>query len=391
MYMLPSCMSCRAEFTQKQMLDTLGSVYVNTVLRRHQEKLLMDHERAQLPSMQAQVDRVRAQRENASQSRFGPVARLPRLSDPGADQHNAERTTAVINTIVLCPAEGCRGYIDTGNRNGASDTLWRCGICKVDLCPMCRVTCDAVAGHTCNPDDLTSIALLQSDSRSCPQCTVSIFRTEGCSHMHCTYCGADFNWDTGRRIRTSTNHHYNGVANISASIAQTAATACLECFNEPDQEQDSIPREAQNQTIVDADLTASLYEDLAVVRFTRGALFRDAGSFELSLADLRVRFLMREIDETRWTRRVFAIAKSRQRCEHLSHVLDMYISTARDFQRLLFRCTTNEESVVLKATWLAFIGVCNESLISLHGEYGGSLLTLRDRLDDPNQHPLLLE
>lgn len=383
MYMLPSCMSCRAEFTQRHMLDSLGPVFVNTVLRRHQEKLLMDWEKSLLPSSQESVDRVRAERENAARSRYGPVSRA-RIQ---AQEHMPRAPDARVPASLLCPVEACRGYVSTSN-----STQWTCGICKVTLCPDCRVVvpAHARAGHVCNPDDLTSIALLQADSRSCPRCNVCIFRTEGCSHMHCTFCGADFNWDTGRCIKTTTNHHYNGVANISESIAQSASS-CPDSFDEQDQELDVVPMDALNTEVADAELVTSLYNDLSVVRFTRGTLFRDAGSYEASLADLRVQFLMQEIDEARWTRRVFAVTKGRHRCEHLTRVLDMYISTARDFQRLLFRCVSNSESVVLKGTWLAFIGVCNQSLASLHSEFGGSLLTLRDRLDDPDQHPLLFQ
>lgn len=381
MYMLPSCMSCRAEFTQKHMLDSLGAVYVNTVLRRHQEKMLMDREKALLPAMQDRVDDVRAQRENTALARFGTVQRL----QPRLPRIQEQPVTFGTPTILRCPVDDCRGFVDTATSNP-----WACGVCKVLVCRDCHVVCESYAEHACNPDDLTSIALLQTDSRSCPQCRVSIFKAEGCNHMHCTFCGVDFHWETGKRMVTTTNHHYNGVANISQSVAQSASF-CTDEHNEHDQELNVIPKDALNPRVASAEFTASLYDDLSVVRFTRGALFRDTGSYEASLTDLRVKFLMGELEEARWTRRVFAITKSRLRCEHLTRVLDMYIATARDHQRLLFRCQTREESIVLEASWVAFINICNQSFVSLQSEFGGSLLVLRDRLDDPNQHPLLFQ
>lgn len=376
-YMMPSCMSCRAEFTQRHMLDGLGVTYVNTVLRAHQERLLMEHERSLLPAMQYYVDRLRAKRDLTNLLRFGPVRAVQ------AETETAVTPAKTPTKNLPCPLGDCRGFVTA---------QWSCGVCKITLCPTCHACLPSDTLHSCNPDDLTSIALLQADSRSCPQCSVSIFRTEGCNHMHCTYCGTDFNWDTCKRIKTTTNHHYNGVSNISATVAEATQATCMDGFDEQDQELDIVPRDALNPATADPELIVALYDDLSVVRFTRGTMFRDGQSYETSLTDLRVRFLMREIDDARWTRRVFAIMKSRRRCEHLTRVLDMYVSTARDFQRLLFRCSSLHESLLLKeGPWHAFVEACNASLLSLHSEYGGSLLVLRHRLNDPDQHPLLVQ
>lgn len=380
-YMRPSCMNCRAEFTHRHMVMGLGAAYVNTVLRRHQEKILMDHEKTLLPTMaiHGDVDRVREKRENTNLSRFGPVARVTAASAAAAAAA-ASAAAALSNLRTLrCPAQDCRGYIDTAS--------WTCGLCKRAICRYCHTIVVSDGGHTCNTDDVTSIELMQKDSRSCPQCGVSIFRTEGCNHMHCTYCGTNFNWETCRRIKTTTNHHYNGVSNISDAIAQVAGA---DAYDEQDQELDIVPRDAVNLTTSDAELTTAIYEDLSVVRFTRSTMFRDALSYEASLAELRVRFLMDEIDEKQWTRRVFALSKSRQRSLHLTHVLDMYIATARDFQRLQFRCASRGEAVTLRGRWISFVCACNHSLASLHDEYGGGMLVLRHRLDDPDQHPLVI-
>lgn len=383
MYMLPSCMNCRAEFTRRHLLDHLGASFVNTVLRRHHERLLMTQEKFLLPTMQASVDRLIAARSVARLSRFGPVVRV--LPIP-----NTQSTTTPVSvhgSCLRCPSQDCRGYM---NNDSTANKVWSCGICKVCICSQCHQTSgEEGMEHVCNPDDLTSIILLRSDSRSCPQCKVSIFKTEGCNHMHCTYCGTDFNWDSGRRIKTTTNHHYNGVANICAAI--TESSTAFDQFDEQDQELNIVPRDALDSDIADNELSTSLYEDLAVVRFSRGAVFRDAASYETSLSELRVRFLMNEITEVLWTRRVFSIDKSRRRCHHLTLVLDMYISSAREYQRLQFRCTDRAEVIRLKAHWVSFICLCNASFKSLHGEFGGSLLILRDRLYDTDQPPLLMQ
>lgn len=398
-YLLPSCMSCRAEFTQRHMIDGLGATFVSTVLRRHQERLLMEHEKSQLPAMQGFVDSVRAQRETASRARYGTGTDGGQESDGALRARvRAAAASARVRALTLrCPAEDCRGYVDTTR----VDRWWACGLCRQEVCAACHLAVGPTEDrdHSCNPDDVTSIALLRSDSRSCPQCSVSIFRTEGCSHMHCTFCGADFNWDSGRLIRTTTNHHYNGVSNISASVSASVVQDQDHHVEDQvedqdqDQELDAVPRDAQDPARADPELMGALYDDLAVVRFTRGSVFRDSASYDASLTDLRVRFLLSEIDEPRWTRRVFAIAKSRRRCHHLTRVLDLYISTARDFQRLQFRIVVpgREESTALKGAWLAFVAACNASLLSLHGEYGGARLVLRVRLDDPDQPPLLMQ
>lgn len=376
-YLLPSCMNCHAEFTRKNMIDTLGITFVNTVLRGHEEKCMMDHERSLLPSMQGSVDQARITKEQTELSRFQYVARRQAITSTVVN-HMFETP----NLHLACPKQDCRGYV-------LDLESWKCGICSVSVCKSCHNEITNVATHQCNVDDVTSIQLLLSDSKDCPSCHVPIFRSEGCSHMHCTYCGADFDWKSMKIIKVTTNHHYNNVANISESTSRAVIASCSSCSETIETNEDAIPLEAQNLDVMDAEFLRSLYQDLSVVRFTRRSIFKGDDFFDSSLHDSRLKFIMGDINDMQWTRRVFGINKARRRSGLQSRVLDLYVLTAQDFQRLLFRCQTDLHVQALKREWIEFIRVCNDSFRSLKSEFGGSLLILKSSLRDVDEHPLV--
>ena len=102
--------------------------------------------------------------------------------------------------IRACPAENCRGFLNT---------QWECRLCNLSTCSECFVvkgpeqTCDL---HVCNPDDVASAQLLIKDSKPCPKCAACIFKIDGCDQMWCTMCHTAFSWNTGY-IETNRIHN----------------------------------------------------------------------------------------------------------------------------------------------------------------------------------------
>jgi hypothetical protein len=150
--------------------------------------------------------------------------------------------------IRKCPAGDCKGFLST---------RWVCGMCGARVCSKCGVVkyigklsdesdVDALSapsstptpssstssstadpsspseqsqavekkadksGHICNPDNVASMALIHSETRSCPSCAASIFRIVGCDQMWCTNCNTAFNWKTLKIIPNEQVHnpHY---------------------------------------------------------------------------------------------------------------------------------------------------------------------------------------
>jgi hypothetical protein len=86
---------------------------------------------------------------------------------------NVTQTTERQEFIKSCPDTNCRGFLSS---------QWKCGICEKWACPACHEikgdTRDAE--HTCNPETVATVALLQNDTRPCPKCRTGIFKIDGC-------------------------------------------------------------------------------------------------------------------------------------------------------------------------------------------------------------------
>uniref|UniRef100_A0A7S0DUD3 RBR-type E3 ubiquitin transferase n=1 Tax=Hanusia phi TaxID=3032 RepID=A0A7S0DUD3_9CRYP len=50
---------------------------------------------------------------------------------------------------------------------------------------------------------IASERLIQQSTVPCPCCQIAIEKTEGCNHMHCTFCGTHFCWNCGKQILLS--------------------------------------------------------------------------------------------------------------------------------------------------------------------------------------------
>ena len=100
-----------------------------------------------------------------------------------------------------CPKENCRGFLSS---------QWKCSVCDMWTCPECHqlkgFTRDA--HHTCNPDDVATAKLLNSDTKPCPSCRTPIHKLVGCDQMWCTQCHTGFSWRSGAIQTRVHNPHF---------------------------------------------------------------------------------------------------------------------------------------------------------------------------------------
>lgn len=111
-----------------------------------------------------------------------------------------------------CPSSSCRGFCDR---------FGKCGICNSRICIRCWIelpkgmknddnqvenkTDDAKSRHVCKEEDLKTKEVILSDSKPCPTCRTFISRVSGCDHMWCPSCKSGFNWRTGNSIHNKVN------------------------------------------------------------------------------------------------------------------------------------------------------------------------------------------
>lgn len=174
------CMSpdCNRQWTRQHIHSIFTATFIKGKLKEHREQLLFDNERALLPSTQPLVERdIRIEAINEEKRVIN--AKMNELCQKRWNLEFEARTlkqrenVRQVEFVRECPDENCRGFLST---------QWKCGICNQWTCPDCHEikgdTRDAE--HTCDPDTLATVQLLDSDTKPCPKCRTGIFKINGC-------------------------------------------------------------------------------------------------------------------------------------------------------------------------------------------------------------------
>jgi hypothetical protein len=191
------CMNpqCKKAFDGEFLSLYLSKTWMLTKYKEHRERVLLEREMALLPESQHILANYRhAQGLEASlldledskrqlhrqlfalNARAAPIRneldmlrRTNYAQRVGGDRGVEQRR----QFVRACPVEGCRGFLSTA---------WKCGTCESWVCKDCGEPKmdQRDQEHRCDPDVAASHAMLQRDSRPCPQCASMIFKIDGC-------------------------------------------------------------------------------------------------------------------------------------------------------------------------------------------------------------------
>ncbi len=256
----PQCMGCKTIWPDDFLFSVFPKTWVDNDLRDHLDDVLVQQEKSLIPLAVVEIEKEKIERKHKTiqQQRIQlermldrinqqilkinstPIPLLPYqkldLEIKCKEQKEIERN---YNEILLletelsiqigkpirtrfrrpCPDFKCKGYIDI-QKTVESDSnidqigFLHCSVCNKDFCSRCRENTSKDKDkckdkHVCDETVVKTLKLLDSDTKSCPGCKVSVYKIEGCNQMFCTNCNTAFNWDTGE-IETGRIHnpHY---------------------------------------------------------------------------------------------------------------------------------------------------------------------------------------
>ena len=179
----PHCMNndCNRQWTPQFISTHFSKTFINNELKLHYEKVLFDKQRALMPTTQPIVEHILKREEY--QQKINDAYKIVRDARNSLNVIQMEYNTFVrsgnINQntrsvfIRACPDSECRGFLSS---------QWKCGICSKWSCPTCHEVkgLERDAEHTCNPDNVATANLLNSDTKPCPKCGEGIFKIDGC-------------------------------------------------------------------------------------------------------------------------------------------------------------------------------------------------------------------
>lgn len=332
------CMNCRTKWTRHFMVQNLSKNFISKKFKNHRENILLDREKSLLPQTQPDVDIELAKREREKllkdisaekqklKQRLGELEHTERViwrqGRVVAQEDGIETNT----TTKKCPVDNCRGFLKND---------WVCGICTTKICKNCNEPENE--NHECDPNDVETMKLLKKDSKPCPSCGTLITKIDGCDQMWCTKkdCHTPFSWRTGRKVNGPIhNPHY-----IQFRM-----------------ENNTLPRDPRDELCGGMPNFYTVFEIMRrhfnnfevhrkkiqeMIYLVRNIQHHEINQImiknaQLSTTNLRVKFMLNEIDEKEFKTKIQQKEKRREKNNELLDILTMFVHTGTDILRNIY-------------------------------------------------------
>ena len=328
----PDCMNCHHPWPREFLDEHLTRSWREGELRHHREKILFDRERSLLPATQPDVE-IEVQKRtyaaeipalDAQESQLEAMLRdvqAKKRSHKRYIRHGPEATEETKEVkekrlfVAACPAESCRGFLSTA---------YKCGTCATQFCSGCRERKPKGVEHVCDPALVATIAEIVKDSRPCPRCGTAISKVSGCDQMYCTQCDTPFSYEKGTVIKGIIHnpHYFERMQKLKTGAAVPGEQ--IGCNGWPDWR--FLPIHLRKDDRYRYLLQNAIHTEEVTLR-------RDLANPETPTdnRDLRVRYLMNELDEDRFKQLIQQRDRKRQRELEIRAVLELYVVTTLEF------------------------------------------------------------
>lgn len=400
----PHCMSCRKVWNREFMDTVFAKSFMSNEYKRHREIVLIDRERSLLPAtMPYAEDCKRAKKYHEELgvvrkdlfklSRWAVTATPPSTVEGCDKEEEKEIQIATLKArsrylkrridilekpelfgaakpaeetrkfTRACPAIGCRGFLST---------QWKCGLCEIWACPDCHDIIGQdkkTANHVCKPEDLESARLIAKDSRPCPGCASLIFKIDGCDQMYCVQCHTAFSWRTGK-VETGVIHnpHYYEIMRKRNGGVIPRNQGDQECGGMPAAYELSrhVREVTQDQSTVTYFSEAlRLFNHIERVELQQGFRPPDITNNR----DLRVKFLINEIDEDKFKRLLQCKERKHDKIREGRFVLTMFNTALGDMLRRANIAGTKEGVKEVRKEISELVGYTNKCFEALGDRY----------------------
>jgi hypothetical protein len=252
--------------------------------------------------------------------------------------------------VRACPADGCRGFLST---------QWKCGLCEVKVCPDCHEIKSKDGKHECKPENVESAKLIAKDSKPCPNCGAVSIKIQGCDQVWCMSCHVAWSWSTHRVVngRIHAADYYIFMERMrnagAAAVPGQRVHGDVPCGGMPDLFH--LDRHLRKQGI---DIACVFGYDLW--NFHRNLMHmyemdahRIRPDTNRDNQDLRMRYLMNEIDQKEFQRQLQIREKKQLKNNELYQIMATFYEVASEAFRQLFHQDVNVENIIQE-----LLGLC---------------------------------
>jgi hypothetical protein len=218
-----------------------------------------------------------------------------------------------------CPNEDCRGFLSTG---------YKCKLCDTKVCSKCLAIKDmgATVEHECNPDDVKTTDAIKKETRPCPKCAVRIFKISGCDQMWCTQCNIAFSWKSGREVGGTVHnpHYYEWMRKQNLSGIRNPGE--IVCGGIPNFRHLSVAMLVYSTYISKeySALISQYHRGVSHIHYAVLGPLRTGINNVIDNSDIRVRYLMNEIDDKSFASTISRRDNIRQKNIAMVRLFEMY-------------------------------------------------------------------
>lgn len=353
-----NCMSCKRPWTRKFMAENFEKSFMSKVYKEYRENLLFEKELALLPMTQPHVERAITEEKLKNEAvdiinqiydgrgitiknlnlntvvltyytqnndfqikHWNKQGRLIQIQEELSKLKNADPSVDKEKNkfVRQCPNNECRGFLSTS---------WKCNLCGIWACPDCH----EIKGdqrdseHTCKPEILESVKMMEKDTKPCPKCATLIFKTEGCDQMFCLECHTAFSWKT-LKIETGTihnPHYFEYLAKKNGSIERNPMDVI--CGREIDaifvhdlmREMNGKVAYSYNQKISNICMNIIHIRSVEIPHFTRNHIQDNM--------DIRIQYMMNKITKEKFKMLLQRREKNNEKNTEICNILATFVN-----------------------------------------------------------------
>jgi cellulose biosynthesis protein BcsQ len=379
----PHCMSCKKEFSNQFFYDNFSKVFINKKYKNHRQQILFEREKYLLPATQPEVEKI--YKKERLYKQITDIRKL--INDLKIEENQVRDRIYNIDSIKYdekdekdekyayicpCPNNECRGFLST---------RYKCGICNIQACSECREI--KKQNHICDPNILESVKEIKKTTRDCPNCRTLIFKISGCDQMYCTQCHIAFSWRTGKVEKGMIhNPHYfeylreNGNIPRNPNEDRCGGLPTIWFLNNIEfRVYLSNPVFRFNNKMphkIAGDLISQIYREVRHLREIELTALPTALDNQTNL-DLRVSFLLKEINEDDFKVKLQRREKERSKKLEYREVLDMYVNVMQDLFYELQQTKNIEKFIVEEENVRSYV---DRGVLSINQKYNSKLRTI---------------
>ena len=328
----PKCMNpgCEKPWTIDHLFAMTCKQFIKTDYKKHREQILYDREIAMMSGTQVHVEhKIERDRQWKEICQLEQEMRDLKMKIRQRKQVWSSsafpKAKAKTEYIGRCSREECRGFVSASNKT--------CGLCDTKYCNKCFVA--AGEDHECSKDDVDTYNLIKQGSKPCPSCAVMIFKISGCSQMFCTECKTVWDWNTYQIHKGDRGvhnpHYFAWRAANSGQQEQEHAHANDMCVQ---LSYNAIEVAAQRLSKEDKTYMFNLYRAYNHVREYEMVTYSTADHDNLPVFNrnlqLRIRYLMNEINEKQLMTRIQIHEKAINKKREIYQILDAFNMVCSD-------------------------------------------------------------